>query len=206
MFSLSAWAETKEQSMVWNNEIRIGWGDQLFESLAWHAPTHIITTLPAEVTQTYHENYRYHQHLWAEYQHSFSHWFSLGLKVDLSSVAWQDVTRNGKGEELRREGGHYFYNAVVLPTMRFTYFRLEWMSMYLSLGAGLGINGGSETDLKGNKTAFGWAADISLLGISFNYKRAFLAFDYGGLYSLKNTDQIYLLKSAMFRVSLGVRF
>ena len=122
-------AETKWDHLTWRNEIRLGWGDQLFESLMWHNPTNITTTMPASYQQTYHENYRHHQHIWLEYQYRFKYWFSLGGMMDMSEVGWDDVTRNGAGAELSRSGGHYFYNLVFMPTIRFTYFHHEYVTL-----------------------------------------------------------------------------
>ena len=199
-------AETKAQSMVWNHELRIGWGDQLFESLVWHNPTTVIKSLSPELRFVNEENFRYRQHLWAEYQYSASHWFSVGMKLDMSEVSWVLVTRDGQGQVVSTDNGHYFYNVEIMPVMRFTYFRLDWVNLFLSLGGGLAINGGTEPGPKGNKTVFGWAADVTLLGATFNYKRAFIGLEYGGIYAMQSTNNIFLLKSAMFRASIGVRF
>lgn len=206
LLPILALADSKAQSMVWNHEVRVGWGDQLFETLAWHKPTAIITSMPEDFRKAYKEDFHYDQHVWAEYQYSFSHWFSLGLKFDMSHVRWSEVVRNGRGEQVSRDPHHDFYNVEIMPTMRFTYFRLDWVSLYLGLGAGLGINGGTEEDALGRKTLCGMALDVTLLGAAFNYKRAFVAFDYGGVYSLHDTNTIFLLKSRMFSVSVGCRF
>jgi hypothetical protein len=96
-------AENKWTHITQRNELRIGWGDQLFESLIWHNPTSIITTMPDSYQQVYKENYSYNQHVWMEYQWRFTHWFSLGAMVDFSHVGWDEVTRNGKGAELNRK-------------------------------------------------------------------------------------------------------
>ena len=110
---MTALAETKWDHINRRNELRIGWGDQLFESLVWHNPTSVTTTMPAEATYQYKERYRHHQHLWMEYQYRFKHWFSLGAMVDMSEVGWDVVTRNGQGAELARDKKNYFYNLVV---------------------------------------------------------------------------------------------
>ena len=36
-------AETMEQRLAWHHELRVGWGDQLFETLVWHPKTIIIS-------------------------------------------------------------------------------------------------------------------------------------------------------------------
>ena len=202
----SAFAETKWDHITWRNELRLGWGDQLFESLMWHNPSSIVTTMPDSYRQTYHENYHHNQHLWLEYQWRFKYWFSLGAMVDLSEVNWDDVTRNGQGVELSRSTGHYFYNAVIMPTVRFTYLHHPNVNIYSSLGVGLDINGGTELNQQGKDTDFGAAVNVTVLGISANYQQWFMAVDFGGMYALRNTNTIFLASSRIINASIGVRF
>ena len=203
---LSVHAEDKWAYLQQRNELRIGWGDQLFESLVWHNPTYIVKTMPTSYEQVYHENYRHDQHVWIEYQWRFKHWVSLGGMVDWSDVRWDDVTRNGAGVEVAREGGHWFYNIVIMPTVRFTYFHHENVNLYSGLGVGLDINGGSETDGWGRKTDVGAAINVTVFGVSANYRRWFWTVDFGGLYALKNGNTIFMASSRIMNVGLGVRF
>lgn len=202
----SAAAETKWDYITWRNEIRVGWGDQLFESLMWHNPTNIVTTMPETFQQTYHENYRHHQHLWAEYQYRFKHWFSFGGMIDISEVGWDDVTRNGAGAELSRSKGHYFYNLVIMPTIRFTYLYHPNVNLYSGLGIGMDINGGTETDAKGKHTEVGAAVNFTVIGVAANYKNWFWTVDFGGMYALKDANTIYMASSRIINVGLGARF
>lgn len=199
-------AETKAAHITQRNEIRIGWGDQMFESLMWRNPTHIITTMPESYQKTYNENYSHNQHIWLEYQWRFNHWFSLGAMMDFSEVDWDVVTRNGKGAEVNRSKGHFFYNIVFMPTIRFTYFHHENVNLYSGLGVGLDINGGSETNGYGNKTDIGAALNLTLFGVSANYERWFWTVDFGGMYALKNMNTIFMASSRMINVGLGARF
>lgn len=199
-------AEDKLAYLEQRNELRLGWGDQLFESLMWHNPTSITKTMPVTYEQTYKENYRHNQHIWLEYQYRFNHWFGLGGMIDMSEVGWDKVTRDGTGAELARDGKHYFYNLVIMPTVRFTYFHHPNVNIYSGLGIGLGINGGTEVNGQGKNTDLGAAANFTIVGVSANYKRWFVAFDYGGLYSLKNANYIFMAKSRMLNLSVGARF
>ena len=199
-------AESKSERETMKHELRIGWGDQLFETLAWHNPTHIINTMPETFEAVYHENYHYNQHLWLEYQHRHNSWFSYGGMVDLSNVTWSDVRRNGKGAEVSRDNGHYFYNIVIMPTIYFTYFHHPYVNLHSGLGLGLGINGGSEQNIAGNRTDVGAAVNITVIGVSANYKRWFMSFDLGGMYSLKNKNTVFLASSRIMSVAVGVRF
>lgn len=203
---MSVHAEDKWAYLHQHNELRIGWGDQLFESLVWHNPTYIVKTMPTSYEQVYHENYRHDQHVWIEYQWRFKHWVSFGGMVDWSDVRWDDVTRNGAGVEVAREGGHWFYNLVIMPTVRFTYFHHENVNLYSGLGVGMDINGGSETDGWGRKTDVGVAINVTVFGVSANYQRWFWTVDFGGLYAMKNSNTIFMASSRIMNVGLGVRF
>ena len=206
MVCLCAWSETRTDRIAWKNELRVGWGDQLFESLMWHNPTSIINSMPASWEKTYHEDYRHNQHVWLEYQRRHNAWFSYGAMFDVSEVGWTDVTRNGQGKELSRSDRKYFYNIVLMPTIRFTYFHHPNVNLYSGLGLGLGINGGTETNAKGSRTDVGAAFNFTVFGVSANYQRWFWTVDLGGLYSLKNANTIFMASSRIFNVSFGARF
>ena len=202
----SVQAETKWDYLTHRNELRIGWGDQLFETLMWHNPTSIVNTMPTTYSQIYPEDYRYYQHLWIEYQWRFNHWFSLGGMVDGSGVSWDEVTRNGKGEETGRDPNHHFYNIIFMPTIRFTYFHHPNVNLYSGLGFGMDINSGTEKDSKGRYTDVGAAVNVTVFGVSANYQRWFMTVDFGGMTALKNTNTIFLACSRMINVSIGARF
>ena len=202
MFGEEKWAYIQQR-----NEIRFGWGDQLFESLMWHNPTNIVTTMPADGWhKVYHENYRHNQHLWLEYQWRFYDWLSFGAMMDISEVGWSDVTRNGVGVEMERSERKYFYNLVFMPTVRFTYFHHPYVNIYSGLGLGMDINGGTETNGAGKHTDVGMALNITAVGISANYDRWFMAVDLGGLTALKDKNTVFMVASRMINVSVGARF
>lgn len=192
--------------LQWKNELRFGWGDQLFETLMWHQPTSVITTMPTTWTKTYHENFSYNQHLWIEYQYYFAYWFSLGGMVDLSEVGWTDVTRNGVGIDTEISDRKYFYNAVVMPTIRFTYISHPNVHLYSGLGFGFDINGGTEKNMRGNKTDVGLAVNLTLIGVSADFSRCFFSFDFGGMVALRDKNTIFMALSRMMSVGFGVRF
>lgn len=204
--SSTAQAETKEQFKQWKNELRIGWGDQLFESVVWHNPTSVIKTMPASYRQTYQENYRYFQHIWLDYHRRHTYWFAYGVMTDVSCVKWDDVTRDGTGHEVGRVNDRDFYNIILMPTIRFTYFHHPYVNLYSGLGAGMGINTGTEVNGKGFHTDIGMAAYICVLGLSANYKRCSAHIDLGGMYSIRDKNTIFLASSRMVSVGLGVRF
>ncbi len=204
-------AATRMDFVDMKHELRVGWGDQIFETSIWHNPTSIIV-MPNNTSvdysgqmYKYKENYIYYQHLWAEYQYSVSYWFSLGLMADGSGFSWDNVTRNGYGEVQQSDPQHA-YNVVAMPTMRFTYFFHPNVNLYSGLGVGVDVNGGTETNAKGHKIEVGGALQITVIGVSANIKHFFAALEYGGMYGLRSTNEVYMLKSRMFTASIGVRF
>lgn len=188
------------------HEIRVGWGDQFFETLMWHKPNAVITSMPTTWQKTYKEDFVYSQHIWVEYHYRFKYWVSFGGMIDCSGVQWDDVIRDGSGAEVGRLKNQHFFNLVIMPTVRFTYFHHPNVNLYSGLGIGLDINGGTETDAKGKHTAVGAAVNVTVFGVSANYKQYFATVDFGGLTALQNANVIYMAVSRMMNISLGMRF
>lgn len=208
ILTVGAAAESKADSVERLHEIRLGCGDQLFETLIWHNPTSHSksTSLPPDYRKTYAENYKYSQHIWVEYHYRQKPWFSVGVLLDCSGVSWDNVTRDGLAKEVSRERNQHFYNIVLMPTLRFTYLHLDYVNLYSGFGIGMDINGGTEKNMKGNNTAIGAAMNLTVIGVSANYDRYFGAFDLGGMFAMQNKNTVYMLGSRIMTVSIGVRF
>ena len=187
------------------HEIRIGWGDQLFETLVWYDQSH-STLYPESYIGQYEERYRYLQHWFVEYQYRFRYWFNVGGMIDYSGVVWDKVHRNGIGEEVSRDENCNFHNIAIMLTTRFTYMHSKYVSLYSGLGVGLNINTGSELDYRGRKTALAPALNLTVLGMSVGNEKWFGAVEFGGLYSLMNIHEVYMTGSRMFTASIGHRF
>ena len=126
--------------------------------------------------------------------------------MDLSEVGWTDVTRNGKGEIVSQSSRKYFYNVVVMPTIRFTYISHPNAHLYSSIGVGACFNSGTELNAYKVDTDAGIAINATIIGVSANYKRWFVAADFGGMVALRNMDVIFMAMSRMINVSIGARF
>ena len=50
------------------------------------------------------------------------------------------------------------------------------------------------------------ALNLTLVGVSVSYDRWFMAFDFGGLTSLRDKNTIFMAMSRMMNASIGVRF
>ena len=187
------------------HEVRIGWGDQLFETLVWYNQPH-PTLYPETYIGKYEERYRYTQHWFVEYQYRVRYWVNVGAMIDYSGVIWDKVRRNGIGEEVSSEKNCNFHNIAIMATARFTYMHSKYVLLYSVLGAGLNINTGSEIDYRGRKTTMAPALNLTVLGMSVGNEKWFGAVEFGGLYSLMNMNEVYLAGSRMFTLSVGCRF
>lgn len=177
-------AFTKAEADSIPHEVRIGWGDMLFETAVWHNNRQAT-------------DYRYTGHIFAEYQYRLRHWLSVGMQTDYEQVLWTAPSDNT---------AHTFYNVGLLPTVRFTYFFSEYVNLYSALLFGLNINGGSETDMYGRKVDCSPAFGFTALGVSVGNNHWFGAAEIGGLNALMSKDEIYMIGSRLFTVSVGYRF
>ena len=208
---VTAYAETRHERDSLRHQVRIGWGDQMFESMMWQVtdPVYVYPKTnyldPADVTQSRKENFRYFQHWFAQYEYRFNRWFGLGFMFDFSGVDWQTVTRDGYGNVINTSDRHNFYNLVMMPTCNFTYLNHKYISLYSGIGIGLNVNTGTETDIYGKNTNYAAAINLTLIAVSANYQRWFWNVELGGLYSMAGQNNVYMLASRMFTVSLGVR-
>lgn len=212
LFALGALAESKQMRDSLRHEVRLGWGDQLFETLMWHAPK-ALTIIPdnpyvnpLDFRETRKENYRYTQHLFVEYQYRINKWLGVGGLFDGSGVVWDNVSRNGRGEVVGKDKNQHFYNLVIMPTVRFSYLWHPNVSLYSGLGVGLDINGGTEVDVMGRHTVVGAAVNITALGLSANYDRYFASVEWGGMYALRNPQTMFMMSSRIITASVGVHF
>lgn len=198
-------AETKSMRDSLKHEIRIGVGDQLFESLNFHK-TRGKGSLTTDGYWKATDHYRYSQHWFAEYQYRVNHWFGAGAMFDGSGVVWDEIYCNNYGQEIFRNKNHNFYNFVIMPKVRFSYLWHKYVSMHSGFGVGLNVNGGSEIDAYGKKTICSLAIDVTLVGVNVGYKNWFGAVDLGLLIAMKNQNTIFMLGSKMVSASVGYRF
>jgi hypothetical protein len=177
--------------------LRVGWGDQMFETLIWRdlGDQHYFPD----------ENFRYTQHWFVEYLYRLNYRYSFGLLMDYSGVIWDSVLRDGRGNVLEREMNKSFHNITIVPTVRFSYYRHEYVSLYSAIGAGLNINTGTELDYKGRKTAVAPAINITLFGVCAGKGRWYGALEVGGMLSFNSAEEVYMLGSRIMTASVGVR-
>ena len=188
------------------NELRLGVGDMLFETLIWHNQIHksYIGTPDGSIF-TEDNHYSYTPHLSLEYSYHLLPWMSLGFIADFQNTAWRRE-RYDNTDILTGYSNENFYNLSLLPVVRFNYMRHPHAILYSALALGVDINGGSEKDGFGHYTACGFAADIRLIGIRCGSGQWWGFAELGALGALKHTSVIYMAGSELFKVGVSYNF
>lgn len=192
---LSSWLVAASEQAPWDSlrhEVRVGWGDPIFESAMKYEFPHIGKP---NIDVTYLTG-----HFFAEYQYYWLKWLSTGMIVDYSGEGWHDV----------REAtpiNHSYYNLSILPTVRFTYYRHPWVTLYSALMVGVTINGGTEDNhISHKKTVCYPGLGLTALGVQVGQKGFYGAVEIGGLSALNSMSDIALFSSRMLTVSVGYKF
>lgn len=175
------------------HQVRVGWGDMLFETLAFHAG------YASDGRRT--SDFRYSGHFFAEYRYSFTPVVGVGIKSDIESICWKetpcDIHRVPIGEPTPSRN----YNLSFIPNVQFTYFAREHVEFYSGIGVGLLV-------AFDNKGGAGVAPvfDLNLFGVRFGKGSWWGAVELGGLNAFTNANNIYMLASRLVSVSLNYRW
>ncbi|MBO6097130.1 MAG: hypothetical protein J6P56_07470 [Bacteroidales bacterium] len=157
--------------------VRLGWGDALYETLVFH---------PADGTSAH----TYSGHWFADYQYQLTPLISLGGQADFQSICW---TKNGSRVKN--------FDLCILPTVRFTWLRKEWVRLYS--GAGIGVL--VAWDNAGGKD-LAPALNINSIGVQVGKGHWSGSVDLGLMAALKGTDRIYMFGSRLLSVSVNYRW
>lgn len=200
-------AANNEDSSTSAHEVRLLVGDMLSETMFWYDDTHADYTGMGGEHSLFSENQHtfWTPHVACEYQYRLNGWCSVGAQLDFQYTGWRRVLYNNMNAQVGMTREH-FYNLSILPTVRFTYFHSRYVNLYSSVGLGLDINGGTETDIHGKHVALGAALDMAVLGMSVGAHGWFGSVEVGGLSALKNKWTMFMMASRIVTVGVGYRF
>lgn len=184
------------------HSVRVGWGDMLFETLAFHpsAPEQYNPSLlPSDYLSTRTSGYGYTGHIFGEYMYSLSSLISLGVQTDFEGIFWKEGTYDRNGTAAGGVKNVNNYNLTLLPTMRFTYFRSEWVSLYsgFSLGLLMAFDNQGQFELAP-------ALDLNFIGVRVGNGPWGGFLNLGALNALRGANDIYMFGSRL--VSVGVNY
>lgn len=199
MMPLLSWAETKETRSAQRHEVRLGYGDPMFETMRWKDEPNKLG-VPMNVRQ----NYRYTGHIYGEYMYRVNWWFGVGAQVDFGATMFDynsyQLDKDGN-QFLASRDPRFFYDLCIMPSARFTYYHHEWVNLYSGIQLGVGIHG----DYRG-RSEVGCALGITALGLSVGRDHWFGTAEIGGLSNVQSLTAIYLIWTKWFNISVGYRF
>lgn len=187
----SAEVQNAKHSMLpdCKRELRIGAGDNMVDMYVAAQASRYYNLCNNYITPNIFLDYTYH----------ICHWFSLGVQIntiwwggDASELTLGSVTRS------------YLYgNTAIMPTFRFTYFRVPTNNIALYSSVYGGYCAGIEKE--GNTCYYnhGWSVGVTALGVSFGGEHWFGAAELGALFGYAGNLQ---LGSRIVSMAVGYRF
>ena len=184
-------AEAKNPPLK-HHQIRLGWGDPLFETLAFNEGV----SQNDDFTRT--DRFGYTGHIFLEYQYRFTKVISVGLQTDFQGIFWNetpcDAFRNPISPAVRSRN----YDLSILPTVRFTCLNTKWVQLYGGMGAGLLVAFDNS-----KRSELAPVVDLTLLGVQIGKGPWSGSLELGGMFSMRNALAIYMLGSRLVSVSVN---
>jgi hypothetical protein len=152
-------------------------------------------------------------HIFASYAYQFTPLVSFGVEADAVFLKDQFQMINGYGEHLKDPAISSLYNLTLLPTVRFTYMRDGFISLYSSVGLGATYSGYS-SNLPSNwieqsPANVGITANIALGGMNFHYQNWYAEAEVGFMATkmlLWPQSSHPILTSRLLSLAFGYRF
>lgn len=212
---LSVSAETKERALENRHEVRLGVGDHIF--IPW-SDAYLGKELDYKWTT---------QNIFLEYTYQVNSWLGVGLQYNmrgygintflkgfLEEVKLPEETGDGFPDEEKLPGDYEqcaSWTFDIMPVLRFTYYRSEWISMYASVAGGFAVNYAYQltddvTDYR--TTTLGYAVYGTPFGISVGKEHWFGTFEIGQLFAAAPPSErfIFALLERNLNLSVSYRF
>ena len=178
------------------HEVRLGWGDMIFESAMQYEFTHIgkPNTRIDYLTG----------HFFAEYQYHWLPWLASGMQIDFFQAGWHDRRELAQSPSAP---AHNYYNLSFLPTVRFTWYHSAYVNLYSAAFVGLTVNSGTEQDFRtGKYTLLYPAFGLTMLGCQVGRDGWYGVVEWGGLSALNDINDICMVSSRILSVSIAYQF
>lgn len=182
-------AENTATDFKGKQEFRIGAGDNL---------TDVRITRNRLINYEIGNNY-ITPNIFIDYSYHFCHWFALGVQIN---TIWWGGDANSPTQN-RKSFSYLYGNTAIMPTFRFTYFRVPTNNVALYSSVYGGYCAGVEQE--GNTCYYnhGWSAGVTALGVSFGGEHWFGAAELGALFGYAGNLQ---LGSRILSLAAGYRF
>ena len=175
------------------HQVRLGWGDMLFETMAYHPG--------AAADGRRMHNFGYTGHIFAEYRYRFTPLVGFGVQADYEGIFWKETLCDGYWKPVGDTVPVRNSNICLIPTLQLNYFNKEWVELYFGSGIGALISFDNARHVEAAP-----AVDMTLLGIWMGKGHWGGALELGGLSAILSTDKIYMLGSRLISVSFNYRW
>lgn len=184
------------------HSVRLGWGDMLFETLAFH-PSARDAFNPASLPDGFRSKgtfgHGYTGHIFADYMYTLTDVTSVGVQTDFEGIFWKEGQRDAAGNVVGDPTQVNNFNLCILPSVRFTYFRSEWVDIYSGLSLGLLLAFDNQRHIE-----LAPALNLNLVGVKVGKGNWAGTAEIGLLNALKGANDIYMFASRLF--SVGVNY
>lgn len=199
--SLAAAAQTASD---WDkrHQVRIGWGDALFETFTFADTQPHRYPHPEALPENFSIGERYNSfctgHLLFEYGFRLSRLVRVGGQIDAEGIFWEEGNFDryhqliGTGKKVRN------YNIVVMPVVRLEYLHKGIVTLYSGAGAGLLV----ALDNAGG-SAFSPAFNLNFVGVQLGRGPFSGSIELGAMLALRNGNNVYMLGSRLVSVSFN---
>lgn len=184
------------------HQVRIGWGEALFETLTFGNTKPHIYPNPQALPESFSINERFNSyctgHFFFEYGYRLTKLVRLGGQIDAEGIFWEEgnFDRNhkliGTGTKVRN------YNIVVMPTVRLEYMHKHIVTLYSGAGAGVLV---ALDNAKGS--AVSPALNLNLVGVQLGWGHWSGGIELGLMVALSGGNQVYMLGSRLVSFSLN---
>lgn len=174
-----------------HHEWRLGWGDMLFETLAFHQEG-------SRQKNTHNSDFGYTGHIFLEYRYHLNRVVSLGIQTDFEGIFWNetpvDMYRQPTGPSVPIRN----YDLSILPTVRLNCLNTDWVRLYGGFAAGLLMAFDNAKNME-----LAPAFNITVLGVQVGKGPWSGSLELGPMISLRNANAIYMFGSRLISVSVN---
>ena len=184
------------------HQVRIGWGDALFETLTFGNTKPHLYPNPQALPEDFSISEKYNSsctgHLFLEYGYRLSKLVRVGGQLDAEGIFWEEgnFDRNhkliGAGKKVRN------YNIVVMPTVRLEYLHKGIVTLYSGAGLGMLV----ALDNAGG-SAFSPAFNLNAIGVQLGWGHFSGSVELGAMLALSGGNKVYMLGSRLASVSFN---
>ncbi len=188
-----------------HHEFRIGWGDMMFETVAFsNSPTHRWAN-PEAISPEYRVREKHHHtysgHFFADYHYNIRRWLAVGMQTDIEAICWRETEYDRYHNPVGKTTYWRNYNLCFLPTVRFTYFHSQWVNLYSGLSIGMLLAFDNQ-----HNAEVAPAFNLNLIGMCVGNNHWYGTLELGLLNAVRNSNKVYMVGSRIISVGIGYKF